>query len=381
MKHKLTLLTLCLCIALSCKNNTDKQSEKSDTATENQEQTASEEVVAESEDNTVRPAIIDSTYIIRNENNDKGWTEVKVSPSDNALKGNIYPKSHTLYITEDLGDWLQIWGLITYDENGKYTSNAKEGYLYIRKDLTGSFRELHVNESDLYVYSDWVDGSNKEIRVSDDTLSFKLINKELFYEKKKTSSDHILYDTLNIVKKNGVISLPCKEKTVKLEDIDTDGDNMAMYKYLGQMPDFNAYLIYGLYFESFNYFLIDKTTGENIGSFGDFPALSPDKKLIVSIWGNIYDDVSEVGIYKTEKEDTSENDTDSEETGKFPIVCSYIFTKWLPLHVAYGYETDYFWGNDGYLYVRIQTAELSGQTLKEESRQYMRVKILNAARI
>jgi len=366
MKNLFTIALFCiLSIALSC--NSNKENKKDD----NKEPvTVNDNTVSEISSNSVQTQIIDSTYLIRNYNDEKGWIELKYRPDDEAPKGNLFPKGQTLYITGANEEWLTVRALITYDESGKYINNPKEGNLYIRKKLTGPFSELHVSESDLNLFSVWNGENNSEERVSDDTLSFKLISKELYFQKKKTSSDYILRDTLDIVKKNGVITLPCKDQTVKYTDADTDNDSRAVYTYIGQMPDFNAYLIYGSYFESFGYFLVDKTSGEITNHFGDFPALSPDKKYIVWMWGNLYEDITEFSLIDV-----------SQSKKECPTLCAYYFTKWLPLHSAYGYETDYFWGNDGYLYVRIQTWELSGQTLKDESRQYMQVKVLNAPRI
>jgi len=374
MKTIFALALLCIsALFFSCKRDT--QDNKRESVTVKTEQHSTENTVTEQITGTpARPAIIDSTHIIRNENGDWAWATLHIRPGDNAPKGNIFPIGKRIYITEDMGEWLKTWDYIAYDENGKYIDKPQEGDLYIRKNLTGNFDNLHVNEVDMYFYSAWV-GEEVEKRASEDTLSFRLISKEQYYEKKKSSPAYILYDTLKIIKKNGVITLPCENKTVKLEDIDTDSDNRAQYKYLGQIPDFNAYLIFGQFYESSGYMLFDKTTGENTGSFGEFPALSPDKKLIATIWGNLYDDRTEFAVFKAEAE------TNEDGQKYFPVLFSYDFTKWLPLHSAYGYENDYFWGDDGYLYIRIQTWHLAGQTLQEESRQYARVKILNAARI
>jgi hypothetical protein len=59
-----------------------------------------------------------------------------------------------------------------------------------------------------------------------------------------------------------------------------ESEEFCKYTYSGFLPDINQYIIFGTYIESYNYLLIDKTTGDTSYVCG-YPVLSPDKKYFI----------------------------------------------------------------------------------------------------
>jgi hypothetical protein len=68
---------------------------------------------------------------------------------------------------------------------------------------------------------------------------------------------------------------------VTLLNIESEGDNYSNYLYKGYLKDMNQFLVYGAFYEWFNYQLIDRITGDTTALSGE-PVLSPDKKRFIS---------------------------------------------------------------------------------------------------
>ncbi len=325
--------------------------------------TTSPEEISISE-NEAEPLIIDSVYLVRNSEGLKtyGSVPLRYLPDEESAYGMSARLGEKLYVVEDNGEWLKIWSPINRDRSGNYYDDLIYGSLYIKKEFTGKFEELKVSEHELPIIYDYY-AENKQKRVSEDTLAFELITENEYLKQKAASVSLLVCDTLAITKNDGVIILPCVENTVTLTDIDSDGDSSRSYYYIGHMPYLNVYLIRAVYYESGDYFFIDRNSGKKTASFADFPVVSPDGIYVADIWGNVYEDSTQFGISKLNEDGTAET----------LIYC--VFTKWMPFNSAYYKEIDYFWGNDNNLYVKIQAALLAAQVYEDYAAQYIKVKI------
>ena len=192
-------------------------------------------------------------------------------------------------------------------------------------------------------------------------LALELIDKSLFDSKRSTAVNFLVTDTTSIQKKNGIIELVCKNKTVKDTDVASDNDGMQIFSYIGQFEFLNKYLIAGSYYEGGDYISIDKTSGTETNTFVDFPHVSPDKKNIICVNSNGYESTADLELYEI-------NGT------KINHVMSASFKNWMTL----AENNEMFWSTDGYLYLTVHNAK---NFWKEnghynDNYQYIRIKII-----
>ena len=192
-------------------------------------------------------------------------------------------------------------------------------------------------------------------------LYLELIDKSLFDSKKNTAVNFFVADTTAIQKRNGIIEVVCKNKTVKYTNVASDNDGMQIFSYAGQFQFLNKYLIAGSYYEGGDYIFIDKTTGAETNTFVDFPNVSPDKKNIICVNSNGYESTADLELY--EIADT-----------KINHVMSVSFKNWMTL----AENNEMFWSTDGYLYLTVHNAKNfwkeNGQY--NDKCQYIRIKII-----
>lgn len=195
--------------------------------------------------------------------------------------------------------------------------------------------ELWINDEVIII------DSESQIGVTD-YFSLSEISRSDFESGKKNATTFLVRDTSKIKKKKGVILLTCKNTIRKFVDYipkTTDYDeSIQTFEYLGQIPFLNAYLILGIYWEWYEYKLIDKTTGKEIATFNELPYISPDKKHILCISSNPYDMTADLSYYSI--------------TGmKIKSIASMRFTNWMPAD----YSAYLYWGQDGAFYVGINS--------------------------
>lgn len=359
MKFKLfALLVFVVFFSVSCKKQTS--TEEAEAAAKALAQHIADSLAMVGEQ---KPEIIDSVYLVRGRDDETNWVEYRSGADEYAPKLGDFRLGQKLYVVRYVDDWVGLWTSVRRAEDGSYLDQEVERVVYIKKNQTGHISALHLKQADLGIM---YDGDGGEERVPSNVVSFELIKKEEFEKQLKKKDPFLLADTLSIRKKKGVLSLPCQNQTVKLKDeTDTDGDSYTEYTYLGQVQALNAYLIRGAYYESGDSFLIDKVSGERIASFNDYPYISPDKKYIVDIWTNPYEDYTEFAIFKIG------------EDNKIEEAYSYGFSKWVLQYIcddAYNCRHEIYWGNDNAIYVRVQSLNLSGME-GDEYGQYVRVKL------
>jgi len=191
-------------------------------------------------------------------------------------------------------------------------------------------------------------------------LSLELIDQKLYKAKKKKAVSFLTADTLAHRKTKGIITLPCQKKTVKFIDKPEAEEDIQLYFYIGQIKILNSYLVFGTYWEEYDYKLIDKITGEVKLSFIDYPFISGDKKNIICIYANPYEATADLEFYTIDK-------------NKIKRIMSTSFKNWM---IA-GEKNDTFWSNDGYLYLAVlhNKAYWSQDGDLNKNFQYLRIKI------
>lgn len=312
--------------------------------------------------------------------------KMEVAPDTLSKYEKSYPKSIEKYIVDRQAWFLEEpnensnrQNLIQYGykveikgEQGNYykAMNYKTGnYAYIPKSKVGSWEQISLIDSDLNKINFIQKGEADEPDYFEEPIAlnsfihFELIDQSLYEKAKKSAVDFLLRDTLAIVKKNHELVLPCLDSIVTFKDINpnSDSDEEPKYSYKGQIQALNSFLIFGNYWEHYDYKLIDKKTGKEV-SFTDFPYLSPDKKYIISAYANPYDETEELSLYAVD-----------EHLHIKPIFTAY-FTNWMAHNQD---EKDAFWSKDGYFYVPVShKAKFWNELEINNNYQYIRIKIL-----
>jgi hypothetical protein len=87
---------------------------------------------------------------------------------------------------------------------------------------------------------------------------------------------------------NGAITLKINGEWKSIEAlkdtlIGTDNTEQAEYKYLGQNKELNKYLVAGYFYEHYETYLVDKTTGEIAAATWTEPSVSPDLRFLANV--------------------------------------------------------------------------------------------------
>ncbi|AEK22863.1 hypothetical protein [Capnocytophaga canimorsus] len=313
-----------------------------------------------------KPEVVTDTTLKNEENNsskivkyviDRQGTWFKEKPEESSENQNSMQYGYRIEVEGEQGDYYKAMNY----ETGNYA--------YVLKSKVGDLSQISLIASDLDKISLIQKGEQhepvfyEEAITLETLISFELIDKSLYEKAKKSAVDFLLRDTLSVVKKNNVITLPCLDSIVTFKDINpnSDLDNQQVYEYKGQIEFMNQFVVSGSYWEAYDYKWIDKKTGKEI-SFSDFPYISPDKKRIISVYTNPYDEVVELSLY------TIDDNLQVKE-----ILLAH-FTNWM----AYNHEEDsIFWSGDGYFYIpinhRVKFWNESGNF--NEKCQYIRIKI------
>jgi hypothetical protein len=98
----------------------------------------------------------------------------------------------------------------------------------------------------------------------------------------KSDESFYLQKDSSLVKRNGdTLFLKTSQKTVTFLNNKSEDDSYAQYSYNGYLSDLNQFLVYGVFYEWFEYFLIDGITGDTT-MCSSSPLLSPDKKMFIT---------------------------------------------------------------------------------------------------
>ncbi|TJZ52526.1 SH3 domain-containing protein [Sphingobacterium olei] len=331
----------------------------------------------------IEQSVVDSTLTIENVGNkiDYDKTRVITSVYVSAREGiefkqegdeksttlGMYEYGARLDVIEETEKWLGVRERITrkFNVNGSNIESTGWEKVYVIKNKTGLINEVSLVSSDLNVISfltldkktEYFE-NGKQLKAY---LSLELIDKAIFDKNSSSSVDFILADTTVNKKKNGVIELKCKDKTVKFIDRPDAEEERQEFYYAGKVDFLNQYIIGGSYWESLDYRFIDITSGEETATFGEFPYISPDKQNVICIYTNPYETTADLELYAI-------------FNNKIEHVMSASFRNWMPT-VEGGAM---YWGVDGYLYLTVNHVNSfwkADGNLNDKC-QYMRIKIL-----
>lgn len=287
-------------------------------------------------------------------------------PSGAARKVKSYAFGEKLEVIEDNKEWYGIKAMVHReyeDDEGRHVSANQEEKVYIKKSDVGTFDKVVLTAEDLNILAYLSVGEDYESfedgKALNDYLKIELIDKAFFEKKRPLAVDFLSKDE-SIKKRNGVISIPTAKKPVKFVDKDNGDDGDERFDYIGSIDFLNQHLIEGNYWESSNYEMIDKNSGEMTQVFIDYPHISPNKKYIISAYTNPYEQYTDLELYKIKGTDT------------IPIMGAG-FMHWMPIVEP----ENIFWAKDGFLYLAVNH---SAAFWKEDGHindefQYIRIKV------
>lgn len=186
--------------------------------------------------------------------------------------------------------------------------------------------------TDADLYTDYDGGTQLA-----DYFTIELIDKETFSKNKSLAVNMVSNDSTLVYIKEGTIKLPCKKGEIDFVNNLTEGDNYKEYTYIGQIPLLNAYLMRGVYWEDWNYFMVDRQAGKTVQTFINMPYISADGKYVVSLDFDSIEGVTFIELYEVTENKRVE-----------PLVGMYA-KKWIPINT----NASAYWGNDNYLYVPV----------------------------
>jgi hypothetical protein len=224
--------------------------------------------------------------------------------------------------------------------------------------------KTYLTPSDLNVISTMVLNENEQYYENLTRLKrfvkIELVSKKEYEATKKTAVNYIT-DTDKIKKKKGVIALKCLKKTVKFVDKPYNEEDRCEYTYVGQINFLNQYIIGGMYWETLDYKLVDKTSGKTTIALGSYPHVSNDKKHIICLFANPYETTADLDLYTI-------------QNGKIKLVVSVSFKNWMNTLE----DNKTFWSQDGYLYCSVN--HINSYWKKDGNInnrcQYIRIKVL-----
>lgn len=273
-----------------------------------------------------------------------------------------YQYGDKLDVIEEKGGWLGIRDRITrnYKKNGKNWESSGWEKVYVKADATGDILAIKLLPVDLNVVVTYKKDEEQLGRLTK-YLDINLIDEAEYKLKKSTAVDYLVADTTVITKKNGIIELPCGDKVKRYIDKPDAEEQRQEFNYVGNIPFLNKYVLSGSYWESADYKLIDKTTGKEEMSLADYPCISQDKKFLISICANTYDQTGDLALFAI-------NSTNIKS------ILSVSFKNWMPVSDQQG-----FWSKDGYFYVAVLHSKAywkADGNLSSNNYQYLRIKVL-----
>lgn len=360
MKINTYFLSLLLCIVFGCYNHA-KSSGKSEP------DPVLDILVADTAkagnqidyDNT---EVIGNLYIT-----DRNGADAKEQAEGNSATLGTYAYGTKLEVIEETEKWVGVRDRITREfvRHGNTVRSTSWEKVYVSKTKLGPLSEIVLVPSDLNMISLLTVNEATEFfeegQALNEYLKIELIDKSLFDSKKNSAVDFLLAGDLGHGKKNGIIELKCQNGVVKYVDKLNAEDDEQVFRYIGQFEFLNKYLIGGTYWESYDYKLVDKVSGEETATLGAYPQISPDKQNIIAISANPYELTADLELY-----------TISNQQIKHKMSAS--FNKWMPT-VEPG---EIFWAADQYLYVAVNhvNAFWKEDGSLNEKCQYIRIRLL-----
>ncbi len=167
---------------------------------------------------------------------------------------------------------------------------------------------------------------------------------------KNNFKDDIKYDTLNIKKVNGTINLPIDKKTITFTSFSDTLSNsyeteIEEYNYIGKFDKIGLYIVEGLFWEHFEYYLIDKKSGKKT-TLWNKPKISSTHKFIanLSMPYGLEGIPNGIQIWKI-----NYNSNNKKELSKISKKIEIDQQNWVPI--------DLFWKSDNSLILKVISVE------------------------
>ncbi len=292
----------------------------------------------------------------------------KQQPEEQSAPVTYYEYGQPLQVIEVNGNWLGIRERVLKKivRNGSNMESTGWEKMYVPRNAAGKLSDITLLTKDLNIIVS-LDANGKTVYYEKGTtlpgyLKMELIDKQTFYLKKRTAVSYFLADTNTIRKENGVIRLPIHNGFKQYQDNNKPGveDNTQEYNYVGQIDFLNTYVIAGLYWESWDYKLINKHSGVQEVSLNALPNISHDRRHLISISDNGYTGTADLELYNI-------------KNNKVRKVMAASFKYWAPVNAS-----GIFWGIDGSLYVAVlpSSKAFSPQENVLNSCQYIKIRVL-----
>lgn len=306
--------------------------------------------------------VIKVVYVI-----DRRGAEMKQQASQGSKTIGNYEFGTKLDVIEETEEWFGVRDRITREflRNGSKIESTGWEKVYVLKKNTGSIDKITLVPADLNIISSLTVDQKLEnfetARELKDFVKIELIDESLFTLKRSSALNFLTADTAETKKEKGIIKLKCQKGAKKYVDKPDAEESSQVFQYVGQIEFLNKYLIGGSYYEGLDYRLIDKTSGEETQTFGEYPNISADKTHIICIYSNPYNLTADLELYSIEDK-------------RIKHRMSASFKNWMPT-VDPG---EMFWSADGYLYL---TANHVNSFWKESGHlndkcQHIRIKVL-----
>lgn len=371
---KIAVLIIVLTVFSACKKNTKEEPIVAETP--------KNEIVEhqqKSDSPTIKFEIVDKHVPIKKVVYLKKDVRAMATPTDDVNESlTAFKYLYLCSVIDEVDEWYGILDSVCTEEfTDKENDCSIQVYrkVYIRKDATAPISDYKLTKEDFAIFTNESSkGDEVSESVSDDVMTFDLITQDEYEKQKKYSKDFVNHDTLSIRKTNGVLKLPCRNKTLTLKDqdgIDAEPDNIYIYTYIGKIDLLNAYLVYVEFFEEDGYNLYDRNTGkllltlDSYPTFDSYPIISSDKKYLATVYVNPFDFTSDFSLYQL---------TDGMEIRPY---YNFSFRKWSPYGNTTNHNNVYFWGRDNNIYVKTINMDISGIPYLDlnEAVQYIRIKI------
>lgn len=205
----------------------------------------------------------------------------------------------------------------------------------VRKDEESPIQLVvkhELTENDLY--TDYDGGTQLA-----DYFLIELIDKDTFLKNKSMAINKLIaVDTTRIKKQKGIIKLPSNKGEISFVDNLSDNESRKEYSFFGEIDLLNVYLMSGNYWEDWNYFFVDKSNGNTVQTFSNYPYLSADGKHIISIDFDTFEGTTYIDLYDI---------PDNKEVN--PNIGMYV-KEWIPI---IDNPNSMYWANDNFLYIPV----------------------------
>lgn len=207
----------------------------------------------------------------------------------------------------------------------------------------------NLTEEDLYTTY----GNSQYVK---DIAIMEVVPKNEYNHQLKKTIDFLDREKSEIEKKDSLLVLPCKNGNVTYTDNHVEDESFVEYDYIGQIPFLNVYVVEYVLWESSGFMFVDKTTGEEIETFEEYPYISKDKNFIVIVKQDPYEGSAYMSFYKIKEKEIVQ-------------VVSDNFEYWTPY-----YDKDIFWGEDNSLYIpALHMSVYNSDKEPEEYCQYIKL--------